>query len=148
MLAKPVLLYDAGCGFCRRWVRRLERWDRHDRIMCLPAGERDQVSGLPPISNDALERAMHFVSPDGRLHPGGQALPAMLPYLPGGRWLRPLFVIPGVQPLTNRMYGWIAARRHGLGPASPQCDPVDARPPGAIASTRREPSDGSRRDDP
>ncbi len=122
MLTQPVLLYDGDCGFCRRWIARLERWDVRSRIRCVPAAERSGVAGLPPISETALQQAMHLVTPDGRVHAGGLAMTAMLPYLPGGSVLRLLFRVPGVQAITNRVYRWVAEHRHDLGSDGPACD--------------------------
>ncbi len=118
MLTRPVLLYDGDCGFCRTWIRRLERWDVHQQIQCLPSNERSTIPDLPPLSDEALNRAMHLITPDGQIFAGGCALPEMLPYLRGGRWLRPVFAIPGIQAVTNRVYVWVAEHRHGLGSGS------------------------------
>ena len=120
MLNRPVLLYDGDCGFCRRWVSRLQRWDRHKAIEYVAAADRGAVVGLPPLSDAALDRAMHLVTRDGRVYAGARALPALLPLLPGGRHLMPLMKVPGVQPLADRAYAWVAARRHrfGCGPTT------------------------------
>jgi predicted DCC family thiol-disulfide oxidoreductase YuxK len=115
LLSRPVLLYDGECGFCRQWVARLRRWDRRGVIQTLPGAERSTVPGLPPISDASLDRAMQFVTPDGRVYPGARALPALLPYLSGGRLLAPALRIPGVQGLADRLYAWISARRHRFG---------------------------------
>jgi predicted DCC family thiol-disulfide oxidoreductase YuxK len=120
VLSRPVLLYDGDCGFCRRWVRRLQRWDRDGAIDYVAAADRGAVTGLPPLSDAALDRAMHLVTRDGRVYAGARALPPMLPLLPGGRILVPLMRVPGVQPLADRIYAWVAARRHrfGCGPTT------------------------------
>ena len=115
MLSRPVLLFDGQCGFCRQWVARLRRWDRHGVIQTLPGAERDTLPGLPPISDQSLDRAMQFVTLDGRVYPGARALPVLLPYLPGGRILAPAFRVPGVQAVADRLYAWISARRHRFG---------------------------------
>jgi len=120
VLSRPVLLYDGDCGFCRRWVSRLQRWDRHKAIEYVAAADRGAVGGLPSLSDAALDRAMHLVTRDGLVYPGARALPALLPLLPGGRLLMPLLRVPGVQPLADRAYAWVAARRHrfGCGPTT------------------------------
>ena len=120
MLNRPVLLYDGDCGFCRRWVSRLQRWDRQKAIEYVAAADRGAVVGLPPLSDAALDRAMHLVTRDGRVYPGARALPALLPLLPAGRLLMPLMRVPGVQLLADRTYAWVAARRHrfGCGPTT------------------------------
>jgi lipase maturation factor 1 len=120
VLSRPVLLYDGNCGFCRRWVRRLQRWDRGEAIEYVAAADRGAVVGLPPLSDAALDRAMHLVTRDGQVYTGARALPPLFPILPGGRLLAPLMRVPGVQPLADRLYAWVAARRHrfGCGPNS------------------------------
>ncbi|HKU59973.1 MAG TPA: DUF393 domain-containing protein [Gemmatimonadales bacterium] len=110
-----MLLFDGQCGFCRQWVARLRRWDRRGAIQTLPGAERATLPGLPPIPDASLDRAMQFVTPEGRVFAGARALPALLPYLPGGRLLASLFRIPGVLPIADRLYAWISARRHRFG---------------------------------
>lgn len=110
-----MLLFDGQCGFCRQWVARLRRWDRRGAIQTLPGAERGTLPGLPAIPDASLDRAMQFVTPDGRVYPGATALPVLLPYLPGGRLLALCFWIPGVQAIADRLYAWISARRHRFG---------------------------------
>lgn len=121
MLSGPVLLFDGGCGFCRTWVNRLARWDRRGRIRLVPSQSRTSVEGLPHIDDAALDQAMHFVTPDGRVYRGARALPAMLRYLRGGALLRPLLFLPGVLPAADRIYDRIAANRHRLGCGGDSC---------------------------
>jgi predicted DCC family thiol-disulfide oxidoreductase YuxK len=120
VLSRPVLLYDGNCGFCLRWVRRLQRWDRGGAIEYVAAADRGAVAGLPSLSDAALARAMHLVTRDGRVYPGARAIAPLLSILPGGRLLAPLMKVPGVQPLADRVYAWVAARRHrfGCGPTT------------------------------
>lgn len=82
---------------------------------------RAEVPELPAISDEALNRAMHLVTPDGRVYRGGRAVPQILRYVPGGFLLRPFFWIPGVPAVTDRVYDYIAARRHSLGCGSDSC---------------------------
>jgi predicted DCC family thiol-disulfide oxidoreductase YuxK len=84
------------------------------------AADRGVVAGLPALSDAALDRAMHLVTPDGRVYAGARALSPILSILPGGRLLAPLMRVPGMQPLADRIYAWVAARRHrfGCGPTT------------------------------
>ena len=115
MLTRPVLLWDSSCGFCRRWVTRIQRHDREQRIDYVAASERHRITGLPPIADRALDEAMHFVTPDGEIYAGGAALGPILEYLPGGNLLRWVLVLPGVAWMAERTYRWIARHRHELG---------------------------------
>ncbi|MGE5231414.1 MAG: thiol-disulfide oxidoreductase DCC family protein [Deltaproteobacteria bacterium] len=121
MLTRPVLLYDGTCGFCRAWIDRLRRWDRVGRIDYVAYQQRAAVAGLPPISDDALDRAAHLVAPDGRVQAGARAIPLLLNYLPGGRLLKPFFHVPGVPWVADRVYAWVAANRHRLGGPGSTC---------------------------
>lgn len=87
----------------------------------VPSQSRHTVAGLPEIDDAALDRAMHFVTPDGRVYRGARALPAILRYVPGGAILRPLLFIPGVLPIADRVYDRIAANRHKLGCGGDSC---------------------------
>jgi predicted DCC family thiol-disulfide oxidoreductase YuxK len=116
-----VLLYDGNCAFCRAWVSRIQRWDRRNRIELLPASERSLHPDLPELSDEAVNAAMHFVLPDGRVFTGGRAIPELLRRLPGGGIPRLLFLIPGVPWLAGLGYGWVARRRHRFGCSDGAC---------------------------
>ena len=107
---QPTLIYDGECGLCRAAVARLGRWDRERRIALVPYQDPAAVGPLG-VALPALAAAMHLVLPDGRIFAGADAVPEMLRYLPGKRWLRWVFCIPGVRPAARRVYRRIAERR-------------------------------------
>lgn len=104
------MLYDAGCGFCRRWVGRLRRWDVHGRLDWLPLDD-PRATVLSGRSRAELERAAHVVLPSGDVLAGAAAFRELCRFLPAG-WL-PLAALslPGALPLAERCYRWIARRR-------------------------------------
>jgi predicted DCC family thiol-disulfide oxidoreductase YuxK len=114
---RPTLIFDGSCGFCRRWVTRLKRWDRADRIRLLPLQD-PQAPALAGVPREQLELAAHLVCPDGAVFRGAAAARALCAYLPGGRLVGLVFRLPGAMPIAERAYQWIA-RRWG---------PVGARP--------------------
>jgi lipase maturation factor 1 len=118
---RPVLLYDGECGFCREWVHRLQRWDRGSAIEYVPSQQRGTVLWLPALSDEALNRAMHLVLPDGRVYTGARALPFILRLRPAGAPLALLLRLPGAQAIADRGYAWIANRRHRLGCGEGKC---------------------------
>jgi predicted DCC family thiol-disulfide oxidoreductase YuxK len=112
---RPTLIYDGECGFCRRSVGLLRRWDQGQVIALVPFQDRARVAAFG-IPLPALAGAMHLVlpPPDGRVFAGADAAPEILRLLPGKRWLAWGFRVPGIPPLARRVYAWIAQRRRCL----------------------------------
>ena len=103
----PTLIYDASCGFCRRWVARLKRWDRHDRLRLLPLQD-PAAPALARRPREELQRAAHLVRPDGGVFAGASAARELLAYLPAGWLLRAPLSLPGAMAAADFLYRWIA----------------------------------------
>jgi predicted DCC family thiol-disulfide oxidoreductase YuxK len=116
---RPLVVYDGACGFCRRWVGRLQAWDRHARLeyISLQDARAELVTGRPRV---VLQRAAHVVLPSGEVFEGATGFRALCPYLPGGHLPHALLGLPGVLPMAERIYRWIARRWGPVGP-----DPCD-----------------------
>ena len=111
----PTLIYDGDCGICQQAVALLRRWDREHVLRFVPFQDAVAVARFGGgVALPALAAAMHLVLSDGRVYPGADAIPELLRFFPGKRWLAPLFGIPGVLPLARRIYARIAIRRHCL----------------------------------
>ncbi|UCF40103.1 MAG: DUF393 domain-containing protein [Gemmatimonadota bacterium] len=107
--ARPTLIYDGSCGFCSRWVKRMKRLDRDDLIWLLPLQDAraTELSGQP---RDRLAQAAHFVRPDGAVFAGAAAAREAFRYLSGGRLVDLVAAVPGLMPLAERVYAWVARR--------------------------------------
>ncbi len=119
MVSKWTLIYDGDCRFCRRQVDLISGWDRADRLSAVPFQGTDL--GRFGVSREAAEKAMHLVSPSGAVWSGAAAareLARLLPMLRPFAWL---FRLPGVMFLAERVYRWIAERRHRFGCDSAVC---------------------------
>ena len=107
---RGLLVYDGECGFCRRWVRRMQTWfPRH------PVAVAWQVAGLDELglTVDQCRAAVQFVDGDRRVWGGSDAaarvlVVAGLPWSIAGR----LMLVPGIRPVAQAAYGWVAANRH------------------------------------
>jgi predicted DCC family thiol-disulfide oxidoreductase YuxK len=119
MTAAPAtLIYDGNCGFCRRWVERVRRWDRHGRLATLPYQAPDLEARFPQVSRADCVQRIHLVEPTGTVHRGAAAGREVLRRLPGGWfWTLPLR-LPGASGVAERIYRWIAHRWGPLGGAS------------------------------
>jgi predicted DCC family thiol-disulfide oxidoreductase YuxK len=112
-VSRAIVVYDGNCGFCRRWVARVARWDRHARLEFVPYQTPDLEKRLPGVSRAECVQRVHLVDADGRVFAGAAAGREVLRRLPGGAlWALP-FRLPGALGVAERIYVWIA---HRFGP--------------------------------
>ena len=113
------LIYDGDCEFCRRQVKFIGRRDKHGRIEAVPFQDAE-LDGLG-VSRGGAEEAMHLVSPSGEVYRGAEAAREVLRLLPGLAPAAWLFRTPGAMFVAERVYRWVARRRHRFGCDSPAC---------------------------
>ncbi|MGD2151623.1 MAG: DUF393 domain-containing protein [Gemmatimonadales bacterium] len=124
-MASWTLIYDGDCRFCRRQVDFLRRWDGRGRIEAVPFQTADlERYG---IERSAAEEAMHLVAPTGGVWRGAAAARELLRLLRCGRPLVWLFSVPGAMFAAERVYSWVARRRHRFGCESGACRRGGAR---------------------
>jgi predicted DCC family thiol-disulfide oxidoreductase YuxK len=111
---RPLLVYDGDCGFCLRWVERIRRplGDRLDYEPFQTAAARH-----PRVPVEDFARAVHLIEPgpDGRVTRGAEAVFGALARASLWRW--PLWLyrfVPGVRPVTEGVYGFVAGHRQGF----------------------------------
>jgi len=109
-----VVIYDGGCGLCTAGVRRLHGWDRHRRLAFLPLADPEVGRRYPDLKREDLEKELHLVDAHGRVFRAAAALRVLSRRVPRLCWLSPLLHIPGTLWLWNRLYRWVARRRHRL----------------------------------
>ncbi|MGH7910089.1 MAG: thiol-disulfide oxidoreductase DCC family protein [Candidatus Dormibacteraceae bacterium] len=114
MSDRLLLVYDGGCGFCRRCVRYLRERDLGDRI--------EPVSNLGPgveqrtgLTRVQLDRSVWVLDGKGGRATGAAAINQALRALRGPYgWLGALGGAPGIAPLEQLAYDLIAPRRSRL----------------------------------
>lgn len=108
-MERAVILFDSGCGFCRRSVERILRWDRHGRLRPVALRDPEADGLLGGVDEERKLASWHLVTPDGRVYSAGAAFPPLLRLLPGGR---PLAALTAAFPgLTERAYQWVSRTR-------------------------------------
>lgn len=121
------LIYDGDCEFCRRLVALVNRLDWKSRLTVVPFQRADLERYR--VSRAAAEQAMQLLAPSGTVWSGAAAareLARLLPALRPAAWL---FHVPGVTALAERVYRWIARRRHRFGCGSGSCRRGDTSRP-------------------
>ena len=108
--ARPVLLYDADCAFCVRWVERWKKWTG-DRVEYAPA--QGSAGRFPRVPASAMQQSVWLIEPDGRLLRGAAAVFRALSTR-GGRARSYLWAykhVPGFAPVSEGVYNTVAAHR-------------------------------------
>ncbi len=109
---KISVLYDGDCGLCQRsvfslrildWLNRLEPRDFRN-----PA---DRRASVPELTLQELDKSMHIRMPDGRMEKGFRAFREIARHLPLTWLIAPLLSLPFVEPVGEKVYAGIAARR-------------------------------------
>ncbi|MGH7730549.1 MAG: lipase maturation factor family protein [Candidatus Eiseniibacteriota bacterium] len=107
--AKPLLLYDGTCAFCRAWIAR---WRRVTGERVEVAAYQEAAARAPGIAAEELARAVHLVEPGGRVTRGAEAVFRSLAYTPGhGAGLALYRRLPGFARVSEACYAWVASHR-------------------------------------
>ncbi|SEL36826.1 Predicted thiol-disulfide oxidoreductase YuxK, DCC family [Stigmatella aurantiaca] len=108
--ARPLVLYDGTCGFCKRWIARWSA-QTQGRVRFLPM--KPLRLWLLGIRRADARRAMQLIEPSGRVSHGAQAVFRMLlrSARPGTRWLARLGLLPGVRGVAEGVYRAVAKHR-------------------------------------
>ena len=108
------LIFDDRCGFCRKSVQLLRRLDWFGAVEFVPLGQATELMGRHSITSQAMEAAMHHISPLGQVTTGAEAFRVFgkrIPLLfPGALMLH----LPFALRLAKCVYGKVASRRHLL----------------------------------
>ena len=108
--ARPLVVFDGDCGFCRHWI---ERWRRRtgEAVEYLPFQDPEIVRRFPVLTPARCARAVQMVEPDGVVSEGAEAVLRLLG-CGGPRWpLAAYRRVPGVRALSELAYRLVARNR-------------------------------------
>ena len=111
-LAKPLMVYDGDCHFCRRWIAR---WNEitTDQVDYRPL--QAAAADFPHIPREEFEREVKLIEPDGRVLGGASAVFQVLAEANGAaiyrlaRWLYVNLAI--FRAATGSAYRFVARHR-------------------------------------
>jgi predicted DCC family thiol-disulfide oxidoreductase YuxK len=110
--ARPLLVFDGDCGFCRTWVARWRRTvgPQVDYEQFQTAGAR-----FPTIPRSRFRRALQLILPDGEVFEGAEAVFRTMALASSHprhrRWLAVYQNVPGARPAFEWGYRWVADHR-------------------------------------
>src|SRR5712672_3402000 len=110
MMPRPLMLFDADCGFCLRWIARWRHFTGHhvDYEPFQSAADR-----FPEIPRENFAGAVHLIEKDGSHTRGAEAVFGALAH-GGRRWPLALYDhFPGFKSASEGLYGLVARHRSG-----------------------------------
>lgn len=107
--AKPLVIFDGDCQFCRRWI---ERWRELTGTGVEYAPFQEAAARFPEIPRENFEQALHFIEPDGKVYRGAEAIFRSLGRARRRRWLVWCYErVPGFATITESAYRVVARNR-------------------------------------
>jgi predicted DCC family thiol-disulfide oxidoreductase YuxK len=118
LAGKAIVLYDGECPLCRKSVDILKRLDwRHILHFQNARGTESLPEAPEPLQMTRLLEEMHLLTPDRRrVYHGFGAFRWMAWRLPLLAAFAPVFYLPGVPSIGQRVYLWVARNRYQLVP--------------------------------
>ena len=117
---KLVVLFDGSCHFCITAAELVQVLDWQHRLHCLPF----QAPGVPQaygLTVAQCEQAVWAISLDGKSYQGAQAVGAVLDVIFGFPLFRVLYHFPGIGPIEDKVYSWVASHRQWFPGIRPSC---------------------------
>ena len=111
-LARPLMIFDGDCGFCRAWIAR---WRQYTGPAVDYAPYQEVADRLPHIPREAFRKAVYLVEPEGVVTQAAAAVFRALEL--GARpWGARCYRASGlVRAFSEAAYRWVAEHRGGLG---------------------------------
>jgi predicted DCC family thiol-disulfide oxidoreductase YuxK len=114
-MARPVLLYEAGCPFCRWAATVVAGLDRRGDIALLAMESDEAAPLLEPLPEEERFATWQLVRPDGSLVSHGTGIVALLASMSLTRPLAPLLGRPRLVAVLDRLDAVISRNRKRLG---------------------------------
>jgi predicted DCC family thiol-disulfide oxidoreductase YuxK len=109
--AKPLMIYDGNCNFCKFWIFRWQK-TTVDRVDYIESQDPGVATQFPELTRERLDAAVQLIETDGTVFDGAEAVFRALAYNPRLRWPLWLYAkVPGVAPVTETAYAFVAAQR-------------------------------------
>jgi predicted DCC family thiol-disulfide oxidoreductase YuxK len=109
--ARPLMVFDGDCGFCRLWIRRWNHYTE-DRVDYRAYQDPVVAEQFPEIPAEQFSSAVQFIEPDGRVSSGAAAVFAALAAHPRHQWLLEWYIhSAGFARATEWGYRLVARHR-------------------------------------
>jgi acetyl esterase len=113
--ARPVVVYDGDCPFCRKQVERLKARDPGEYFEYCPRQQDGLVARFPKLAAGDFNSGMRLVHLDGEVSVGADAIYHIARRLRTYKYFAWLYRVPVAKQIARAAYAWIAAHRMKLG---------------------------------
>ncbi|WP_238981420.1 thiol-disulfide oxidoreductase DCC family protein [Williamsia herbipolensis] len=121
-----VLFFDGNCGMCTRARDLLERMNRTGDVRLEPLQAPDCAQRLSaalgrPLDDEELMASIWWLGDDGAVVSAAQAAAVASSVATGVSIPRMLYRVPGLGPLSEVGYRWVATHRQYFPGTTPHC---------------------------
>lgn len=132
--AKPLMIFDGDCHFCRRWI---ERWRQMTRGQVEYVESQEGSAQFPEIPEEEFGTAVQLIETDGKVYRAAEAVFRSLRYARGAGWSAWCYDrVPGFAAVTEGAYALIARNRVAASALSRALWGEDVRRPTYLAARR------------
>jgi predicted DCC family thiol-disulfide oxidoreductase YuxK/uncharacterized membrane protein YphA (DoxX/SURF4 family) len=130
--ARPLLVFDGDCQFCRRWVARWKS-ATGEAVDYLPFQDAAVPARFPEIPPADFEEAIHLILPDGSVSRGAEAVFRSLAEGGRHRWLWRLYQkFPPFAEVSETLYEEVALHRTFFSRLDQVYSGPGTEPPGGV----------------
>jgi predicted DCC family thiol-disulfide oxidoreductase YuxK len=116
---KPILIFDGDCGFCTTTANWIE--GRSLTPIEIQPYQWVKLADFGLTEKEAADKVQLIA--DGKIFAGHHCMAKLLLIQPNAllKFLGAVMVMPGVDPISEKVYEWVAANRHKLPGGTPAC---------------------------
>src|SRR6266403_1780271 len=130
--ARPLMIWDGECHFCRRWI---ERWREITAGQIDYATYQEAAGRFPEIPLEQFKRAIAFIEPDGKTFFAAEAVYRSLSCRSSRKWMAWAYDhVPGFAAISEIAYKIIARHRTFGSAVTRLLWGADVRPPTYFAA--------------
>jgi predicted DCC family thiol-disulfide oxidoreductase YuxK len=111
----PVIVYDGECRFCIRQIERIKSFDQAEQFEYVPRQAVGIEERFPILAQSDFNTGMRFISIDGKVDVGADAVYQIFKRLPGFATIAWIYRLPICKQVARLAYAWVAANRKKLG---------------------------------
>ena len=118
-VAKPVLIFDGDCGFCTTTANWIEK--RSLTPVEIQPYQWAKLADFGLTEKEAADKVQLIF--EGKIFAGHHCMAKLLLIQPNIllKFVGAVMVMPGLDPISAKVYEWVAANRHKLPGGTPAC---------------------------